>query len=129
MPSAGVLAKISPMQRSLALVLLMTSFFWQALSVAGQAPLLAPSEEMEHAALHWEQTGHHHHHDGSLKVDDSTESVLHIAADGVTSAPPAWFDDPFRLETPGSAAPDMADTVSVPQPVLDGPRRPPRLTT
>jgi hypothetical protein len=117
------------MQRSLALILLVVSFFWQALSVAGQLPLLAPSEEMEHAALHWQQASHHHHDDGTLMVDDSSASVLHVAADGLAGAPPAWAGDRFRFQAPGSAVPDAGDALSLPQPILDGLRRPPRLIT
>lgn len=113
----------------MALVILVVSFLWQALSVAGQVPLLAPGEALEHSALHWEQASHHHHDDGTLKVDDSPESIVHIAADGVASAPPTWFDDGLRPQAPGAAAPDAVEALWLPQPILDGPRRPPRLTT
>ena len=117
------------MQRTLALVLLMVSFLWQALAVAGQLPLLAPSEEMEHAVLHWEQAGHHHNDDGTLQVDESTESLIHIASDGVANAVPMLIGEEFRFQPRGSFPPRGAVAISLPQPLLDGLRRPPRPAT
>jgi hypothetical protein len=88
----------------------MLSVFWQALAVAGQMPVFASHEALEHAAMHLQEEGHHHHDDGAVELDDSSDSKLHMMANGMPSA----AVEAFTLSVP------VPDWVSSPLcPVVD----------
>ncbi|WP_436307609.1 hypothetical protein [Variovorax sp. LjRoot290] len=117
------------MRRRLALVLLLLSAFWQAIAIGGQATAFAEVEEMAHAVLHWQDEAHHHHDDGSVAQDDSDESVQHVVADGCLGASAVWLTASFSFAPAEAPRPMMVNEAAGPWPHLDGPRRPPRLTT
>lgn len=100
------------------------AMLWQAgAPVRSAAPDLA---DLEHAALHWHETSHHHRADGSFHLDDSAESVQHVLSDSATAsaAPPSPVSN--ILAPLGSAAPGGLHERIVPAPTLDGLLRPPR---
>ena len=116
------------MRRLLSALLLLAVLAWQTVSVAEQGPLRKHSEEQAHAQLHLQQTGHHHHDDGSLQLDDSAESIKHLAADAALSFVALWSTAPspvasFRPPQPASSA-----AVGIPDPNPERIKRPPRLT-
>lgn len=116
------------MTRRLAMFFVMLSIFWQALAVAGQMPVFASHEALEHAAMHLQEEGHHHHDDGAVELDDSSDSKLHMMADGMPSA----ALEVFALNVPapdwGSSPPSPTLDSILPYPILEGLRRPPRHT-
>lgn len=116
------------MRGGLVLVLLVVSAFWQVIAIAGQATAFGSAEETAHAMLHWqEQT--HHHEDGTVMQDDSDESLQHVVADGCLSAAAVWATASFSLAPADASRPATGTSTALPYPPLDGPRRPPRLTT
>ena len=46
----------------------------------------ASADAREHWSLHWAEKGHHHDDHGEFHVDDSVQSALHLAFDGVNSS-------------------------------------------
>ena len=85
--------------------------------------------DLAHAALHLDNTPHHHHDDGSIHHDDSDESLKHVFADG--SAGTAVFMPTCVLTVLpafGRAAAFSIARGAHDSPILEGPRRPPRLT-
>lgn len=75
--------------------------------------------------MHWSSDGHHHH-DGELHEDDSTESLQHVLADHGGCC--VIMADGFLLLP--RYAPNRSIRLSMPlhkPPSLDGPLRPPRL--
>jgi hypothetical protein len=115
------------MGRSLVVVLLVVSAFWQMLAVGGRPGGLSTPREAAHALLHWQGQAHHHHDDGSVTLDGSEESVQHVALDGVLAVNSPWSEPAVSLPPAASAYSTAADEVSGPWPYLDGPRRPPKL--
>lgn len=116
------------MIRRLAMFFVMLSVFWQALAVAGQMPVFASHEELEHAAMHLQEEGHHHHDDGAVELDESSDSKLHMMADGMPSAALEVFALNIPVPDWGSSPPSSALDSILPYPILEGLRRPPRLT-
>jgi hypothetical protein len=116
------------MTRRLAMFFVMLSVFWQALAVAGQMPVFASHEALEHAAMHLQEEGHHHNDDGAVELDESSDSKLHMMANGMPSA----AVEAFTLSVPapdwGSSPPSAALDSILPHPILEGLRRPPRHT-
>lgn len=117
------------MLRRLVLALMFVSAFWQAFAIAGQMPAFSQAEEIEHAMLHWQEAAHHHHDDGSLSLDDSDESAQHVTADGVLGSAAVWSIAAFTFTPAESLRPVVTAEATPPWPLLDGLRRPPRLTT
>lgn len=106
----------------------MLSIFWQALSVAGQLPVFASHEELEHAAMHLQEEGHYHHHDGELEFDDSSNSRLHLMADAMPLG--AFQASSVGVPVPDweNIPPDVTPASLIPDPILEGLRRPPKQT-
>ena len=117
------------MRRSLVVVLLVVSAFWQMFAVGGRPGGLSTPRAAAHALLHWQGQAHHHHDDGSVTQDGSTESVQHVAQDGVLAVNSPWSEPIVPLPPVASAYSTAADEVSGPWPYLDGPMRPPKLST
>lgn len=114
------------MTRRLAMFFVMLSIFWQALAVAGQLPVFASQEERAHAAMHIQEEGHYHHHDGAMELDDSSDSRLHLMADAMPLG--ALQTNGGSLPAPDWAniPPDATSVSLIPDPVLEGVRRPPK---
>jgi hypothetical protein len=114
------------MRRGFFLIILLASLCWHALSVAGQSVLLAPTGEREHAILHWQDSAHHHHDDGTIGDEDSPEGLTHLAADGAAQAQALVSTLVAALPPLTSAAPPELEARESPPPLIEGPRRPPR---
>jgi hypothetical protein len=116
------------MRRRFAIVLLLLSAFWQAFAIAGQATAFADAQEIAHAVLHWQEEAHHHHGDGSVALDDSDESLQHVASDGCLGSSAVWATMSFTFAPAVGAPPLAVNELPRAGPHPDGPRRPPRLT-
>jgi hypothetical protein len=112
-----------------AIFLLVISLLWQAFAMASVGFAQDHGDSIEHVVLHLDKEPHHHHDDGTFHEDGTDESVKHVYADscantaGVvpTHAAAARVEIIRRAQPSFSAAdPDSA--------ILEGPRRPPRLT-
>lgn len=114
------------MSRRFGLFILLLSFFWQAIAVAGQVPLLESAEEREHAVAHMHEVAHHHHEDGSVTFDDSSDSNTHVAMDGAVTNALAWGPLVLGQLLTGSDPCPAALASFLPDPTPDGLRRPPR---
>jgi len=109
-------------------VLLLLALVWQSLAMLAPTSMAAKAVEYQHAALHLQASDHHHHHDGSLHLDPSDNTPLHLHADGSFNAaglPPGAIGNVLPAR---DAGPGVAPAVRIPAPHLDGPLRPPRLT-
>ncbi|SER52762.1 hypothetical protein SAMN02982919_02552 [Giesbergeria anulus] len=113
------------MCRCLGIFFLLLSFFWQAVAVAGQIPAFASTEEREHAVLHLQEAGHHHK-DGAVSIDQSSDSVLHLVSDSLPSASLDTSLSSVFVPDWTSASPLEWVTAKLPYPILEGPRRPPK---
>jgi hypothetical protein len=107
-------------------VLLVVALFLQPLAVAWATPGTADIHDAVHTLLHLEDTGHHHHEDGSLHIDSSAESVDHVMADHLHSptgllSDNAWY---WLIDLPQTRI--FLAPAAWPPPVLDGLLRPPR---
>ena len=116
------------MRRKFALALMLLSILWQSLALGGQAEAFADAHEVAHMAMHSLSGAHHHHDDGSVVQDDSDESWEHVVADGGVSSPFLQAATHFTLIPIYPARPPMMDERLLPAPLLDGLRRPPRLS-
>jgi hypothetical protein len=115
------------MQRAAVLVLFMVAFLWQSVGMARVGPTIDLLGNIEHAALHENDEGHHHHDDGSLHVDDSAESMQHVIADQLHFPAALLCDSRSALpESTGGSPVAMRDR-AVADPFLAGLLRPPRL--
>jgi hypothetical protein len=80
-----------------------------------------------HTMLHMQDSGHHHHEDGSFHADDSDESVLHLLADQGISAAVIFSASAGGFLVRVTLAPAPGDPPSPTSPFLDGHLRPPRV--
>lgn len=117
------------MRRTAVLLAVLFAMLWQGLALARPGSTVNVLADLGHAALHWQEEGHHHHDDGSYHVDDSKESVLHVLADHVAaSAALMAFSEPGLLPASSESPPGLRER-RVPHPFLAGLLRPPRLTS
>lgn len=61
------------------------AMLWQSVAMGRMGSTVNALVDLEHASMHWQEEGHHHHGDGSYHLDDSTESVQHVVVDHVGS--------------------------------------------
>lgn len=113
------------MSRSAVVVAVLFAMLWQSMALARVGSTADAVADQEHAMLHWKDTGHHHHDDGSYQLDDSNESVLHVAT-GDLSASPGVSVSWHGVPQPGSSSPESPGRAGLPNPALDGLLRPPR---
>jgi hypothetical protein len=116
------------MRKAPLVFLLVLSLLWHSFAMANGAWAYAHGDDLAHAVMHLDNEPHHHHDDGSYHHDDSDESLKHVYTDGCANAAgvlPACsasvLGDARTLEK-FSPAPPAHDS-----PILEGPRRPPRL--
>jgi hypothetical protein len=114
------------MHRSAVLLVLLFAMLWQAVALARPGSTVNVLADAEHAALHWQEEGHHHHEDGSFHLDDSSASTFHGLSDHLTLTtallPAVSHHFPLGASPPPGA---LRDT-RVADPFLDGLLRPPR---
>lgn len=114
------------MRRSAILFFMLFAMLWQSVAMARLGSTVNAMVDPEHASLHWQEAGHHHHGDDSYHLDDSNESVQHVVMDH-TSSSAVWM----ALSSPhfppqGLTVPKDHPRALVPDPDLDGLLRPPR---
>jgi hypothetical protein len=81
---------------------------------------------MAHAALHWQDKGHHHHEDGSYHLDESPESVQHVVSDHFSATLALLMTAAHDFPSLVSAAPGGLNKAAIPDPDPEGLLRPPR---
>lgn len=115
------------MRRKLTTALLLLVMVFQAMTVTLFSSSRDTLVDLTHAAMHWQQEGHHHHSPGDYHVEDSEESTRHLMADhsGAPAALPATDLRFFRQDASIHA---MLSTRTSPHPYLEGLLRPPRPT-
>jgi len=108
------------------ILILLFSMLWQSVAMARMGSTVNVLVDVQHAALHWQEEGHHHHEDGSYQLDDSTASAQHLAVEQLSAS--MEMTAPSSLDFPpmGPAAPDSRLKAPVSNPTLDGLLRPPR---
>jgi hypothetical protein len=115
------------MRRAAVMFILLTLLWQSAMSfqVGAGRQLLG---DLQHAALHWIDEGHHHHDDGSYHVDESDESIAHLLSDhaGATAALLPHADTSIPAAEAGGVV--SIEPRAGPPPCLAGPLRPPRRT-
>lgn len=110
-----------------ALVFLLTvSIGFQGVALGKQASVRDGGGDAAHSMLHADGVAHHHHDDGSVHKDSSTQSKQHVQHDGcagVAAIPPSGIGVATlnAAQAPAWAAHDGHDT-----PFLEGLKRPPR---
>jgi hypothetical protein len=122
----------SVVRRLFLFMVLLVSLAFQGVGFAAQRDLGAGHDDHDqiHAGLHWQDVAHHHSDAGddagSVVVDNSAESVSHLASDGALSSPamPAVPAVVAAVSPPGSP-PEWLQPFP-PSPDIQGLRRPPR---
>jgi hypothetical protein len=114
--------------RRFVLLVVLAGLFWQGMGVAGRGGLASAGEDVAHALLHWSESAHHHHDDGSYHQDHSDDAVRHVLADDALTAP-ALCLAPF-MNFSAASVPQPAEALAgyLPDPDPDRLRRPPRST-
>ena len=114
------------MRRSAVLLVMLFAMLWQSVALARVGSTVNALADMEHAALHWQGEGHHHHEDGSYHLDDSTASAQHVLGDHVSAVTALMAAVSNDAPLQGSTAPGGLHEILAPNPTLDGLLRPPR---
>jgi hypothetical protein len=117
------------MRRSAVLLVMLFAMLWQSVALARVGSTVNVLADLEHAALHWLEAGHHHHDDGAYHVDDSKDSAQHVLSDHVTATTALLATTSHDFPHLGSVAPGSLHERPVPDPTLDGLLRPPRSRT
>ena len=115
------------MRRSTVLLVMLIAMLWQSMALARVGSTVNALADLVHVSLHWQETGHHHHEDGSYHLDDSNESARHILSDHVSSTAALTVASSHCFPPLGSTAPSDLLKILLPNPTLDGLLRPPRL--
>lgn len=115
------------MRRTSVILAVLFAMFWQSMALARPGSTVNVLADLEHAALHWQEEGHHHHDDGSYHLDDSNESVQHVIADHVSASAGLVTSVGHGFPSANSVSPRGLHEGLVPHPFLDGLLRPPRL--
>lgn len=114
------------MQRKLLILLALVAVLWQGIAGASVQAFAQVAQDAEHAALHWDEVGHHHHDDGSYHQDDSIASVVHVAMDGSNANAVVDFGTSNVVPVPQASAQPLYLVGTVPYPYIDPLHRPPR---
>lgn len=103
------------------------AMIWQSVALARPGSTVNVLADLEHAALHLHEEGHHHNDDGSFHLDDSQASTFHVLSDHLTVTTALLPDTSHHFPANASARPGGLHGAPVPAPFLDGLLRPPRL--
>lgn len=126
-------SRFKPVFRKFIYLLLIFSVFWQAGALTtGALAAQAHTDESGyagHTVLHWQDSDHHHHNDGSLHADDSRGSTEHMQAESVSNAPGLLAADVPALYSLRSSAPVAPGEPCFSSPCIDGLLRPPKAST
>ena len=115
------------MRRSAILITMLFAMLWQSVALARSGISAEALADLQHAVMHWQDEGHHHHDDGSYHLGDSDESTRHLMADHV-NVPALLLITRAPLLRLDEGAPGQWDARARPHPFVDGPLRPPRLS-
>jgi hypothetical protein len=115
------------MRRSAILFVMLFAMLWQSVAMARPGSAVNVLADLEHAVLHWQQEGHHHHDDGSFHLDDSPASTFHVLADQLTVTTALLPTVAHHFPPCVSEPPGGMHGARVPDPFLDGLLRPPRV--
>jgi hypothetical protein len=117
------------MSRAWTLIVVVIALLALPQAWARTASAMAMDGGIEHAQAHWQGQSHHHHDDGGYHADDSEESAAHAALDGGSGVS-------FAADKPAQCAVVPVGIVRAswearagPGPFLEGPLRPPRLSS
>ncbi len=115
------------MRCKLTVALLLLVMVFQAVTITLFSSSRNNLVDLTHAAMHWQQEGHHHHDSGDYHVEDSDESTHHLMADhtGTPAVPTATNLRFFRQDSDDHA---VLPARASPHPYLEGLLRPPRPT-
>ena len=117
------------MRKASAVFFLVISLVWHSFATADLRAAYDHGEGAAHAAMHLENDPHHHHDDGTVQQDGSEESVQHVYADGNANSAGGMPTHSAALFNDLRAGAQFSNSATAhPPPVLEGPRRPPRLT-
>ena len=117
------------MRKAPGIVLLVISLLWHSFATADVRAAYDHGEGAAHAVMHFENEPHHHHDDDTLHQDGSDESVQHVYADGCANSAGVMPTHAAALFNELRAVAQFCNSATAPPPpVLEGPRRPPRLT-
>ena len=117
------------MRKAPIIFLVVISLLWHTFAMAHAGFAYQHGEGAAHVMLHLDKKPHHHHDDGSFHHDGSDESVKHVYSDACAN--PTAVVQTYTPSVSGDVA-TAAQFSSAPaahdSPILEGPRRPPRLT-
>lgn len=116
------------MVKRFVLLVVLAGMFWQAMGVAGRSALVVAGEDVAHALMHWSESAHHHHDDGSYDEDGSVDAVRHVLADDALTAPAIGLALDIQFVPQSAHRPADVTRAPLPDPVPDRLRRPPRTT-
>lgn len=117
------------MRKAPTVFLLVISLLWHTFAMARAELQYDDGDGVAHVVLHLEKEPHHHHDDGTFHQDDSDESVKHVYADGCANAAGIVpTHSPSVLQEGCASAHASPARAAHESPILEGPRRPPRLT-
>jgi hypothetical protein len=117
------------MTRRFLIYVAVLAFAWQTSPLVRAGTVVGTTGDFAHAVLHWTEAAHHHHGDGDYHQDASSESTQHLTTDhssGSATLPPE--ERPHALEVVSDSALAHKSFSGTP-PVLEGPLRPPRITS
>ena len=111
---------LDPMRRSSVVLVMLFAMLWQSVALARAGSTVNALADMGHAALHWQEEGHHHHEDGSYHLDDSPESVQHVISDHVCAFAALLVSASRDFPPLASAAPGALHKAPLPDPAPQG---------
>jgi len=114
------------MRRSAILFVMLFAMLWQSVALARPGSTVNVLADLEHAALHLQEEGHHHHDDGTFHLDDSQASAFHVLSDHLTVTTALLPAVLHHFPPSTSSRPGGLHDARVPDPFLDGLLRPPR---
>ena len=117
------------MSRSLRALILLLVLMWQSVAMLGTVKVAQQVGEIEHLAVHGQDSSHHHHADHAdhaLHMDDDV-AVQHIHADSGNNAAGLLATFLPVVSPIRSISPPETSHAFWRSPTLDGPLRPPML--
>lgn len=115
------------MRRSAVLLIMLLAMLWQAVTLAPAGSTVNVLADIKHAALHWHAEGHHHHDDGSIFLDSSQASTVHLLTDHLAVTTALLPAISHHFPPSATSQPRGLHDARITDPFLDGLLRPPRL--
>jgi len=112
-------------QRLFLFLLLTLSLLVQPMAHGRDLKVLQKLGDAQHVLMHELGQAHHHHADGDFHADDSDAAQDHVALD-CGHTPALLFAPDLRVQALKDMAPPPLRLCPAPNPVAEGPLRPPR---